>query len=465
MRIALPFAAFLLLAQFALAEISVQTFQDRVNIGDDIEIEASVVGDRAMIGFMRFEAVCQDLLLPFYLTPVELRQGFRTQVDPPSLRALSSMEGECTIKTELLDDGNRAIDSAQSKKFTVSNGLRIILLTENLTTLPGQSKKIEGLIRGAGDTSVNADIEFLFGEKRYATSTFNGKFIVILTIPATSRSGTHPIAIIATDNRQNQGSVDSQIEVIAVPSTLNIALLQESQDPGKNLEYTVTILDQAGDIIPKSSQVRIISPDSTYAFQGTSMSAVPAEFAIGQFLPPGEYTLEALHEEIKASSVFVVNEIKDIRVWRDGESIVIENVGNVKFKDEVEIPARSDEKIFTIRKKLALAPGQVERILLSKELQTGTYDIEVPIGMRLSTQTNESDIQALIADDVSVIDSRSPIKKIGSGLGSMTGAVIGADGVLTKNPWYAPIVLFSIIGLIGLYYTRGLWAFMFFGRK
>ncbi|HLD86551.1 MAG TPA: hypothetical protein VJB12_00650, partial [Candidatus Nanoarchaeia archaeon] len=230
MRIALPFAAFLLLAQFALAEISVQTFQDRVNIGDDIEIEASVVGDRAMIGFMRFEAVCQDLLLPFYLTPVELRQGFRTQVDPPSLRALSSMEGECTIKTELLDDGNRAIDSAQSKKFTVSNGLRIILLTENLTTLPGQSKKIEGLIRGAGDTSVNADIEFLFDEKSFATSTFNGKFIVILTIPATSRSGTHPIAIIATDNRQNQGSVDSQIEVIAVPSTLNIALLQESQD-------------------------------------------------------------------------------------------------------------------------------------------------------------------------------------------------------------------------------------------
>ena len=263
----------------------------------------------------------------------------------------------------------------------------------------------------------------------------------------------------------NQGSQNEEISVIAVPTHLEVALGEGQQDPGKDISYSITITDQAGDIIAKEAEASIVSADGTYLFRGTSESGASGTYTLGQFLAPGEYSFNAAYEHLFASEPFTINEVKDIRVSMEGDAIIVENMGNVPYKEEAQITAKGLEKTYVVKKKLDLEPGQVERILLSKELPGGNYDIQVPSGMKAGSQDNSTIGTSLLAQNVAVSDERSSIKKIGSGLGSMTGAVVGADGVLTQNPWYAPILLFSIIGLIGLYYTRGLWAFMFFGRR
>ena len=465
MRCAAIFAFFLLLAPLALGEITVEISQESLNFGDQIEVSASAVSGVSMSGFMRFTARCGSFSLPYYLTPVDLQAGFRSQLNAPALKALPSMEGQCAIEVDLLDEESEIVEDALSASFSVSDGLRIIILTENLSTLPGTSKKIEGIVRGAGDKTVNADIEFWYDDESYQTSTFNGKFIVILTIPSMAKSGAHAIKVAAIDEKMNQGSQNEEISVIAVPTNLEVALGEGQQDPGKDISYSITITDQAGDIIAKEAEASIVSADGTYLFRGTSESGASGTYTLGQFLAPGEYSFNAAYEHLFASEPFTINEVKDIRVSMEGDAIIVENMGNVPYKEEARITAKGQEKTYVVKKNLDLEPGQVERILLSKELPGGNYDIQVPSGMKAGSQDNSTIGTSLLAQNVAVSDERSSIKKIGSGLGSMTGAVIGADGLITRNPWYAPILLFSIIGLIGLYYTRGLWAFMFFGRR
>lgn len=465
-RALLLLAVLLFSLPFALAEITVNLPQDYFNVGDTLEVSASAVSDSSMTGFLRFTAVCGPFVLPYYLIPIEIQAGFRSQVNTPPLPILASMKGQCAIKVELLNEASESIDSALSQSFGVSDGLGIILLTENLTALPGTTKKIEGLVRGALDRSVNADIEFFLDNESYTTSTFNGKFALLLGISPVSKSGTHSIRIVATDEKQNKGSFSGEILVFAVPSRIEAGVLEDVQDPGKNISYGATVTDQAGDRIADLSEIRIKGEDGAYLFKGVLESGSVGTYILGQYLSPGEYILEAQYQNLATEDSFAVNAIKDIRVSQSGEIVYVENVGNVPYKEEAVLIIEGGKTNHMIRKKLDLKPGQVASIELGKELPSGRYNVVLPQGMNLWENGNSSILgRTLLGQDIEVHDNRSSIKKIGEGLASATGSMIGADGILTKNPWVGPIILFSIVGLIALYYTRWFWSPFVFRRR
>ena len=239
MRSAVPFILLLALLAIPLAsaEITVQLPQDYFNIGDTMEVAASAVSEQSILGFVRFTAVCGGYSLSYYLLPVELQQGFRSQVNAPPLQVLPTMKGPCAIKVDILDEQSQVIESGSSSRFDVSDGLNIILLDENLTTLPGTTKKIEGIVRGAGDKMVDANIELSFDEESYRAATFNGKFSVLLGISSVAKTGMHSLSIAADDTQKNKGSFSGSIEVVAVPSHLEIASKEAQQDPGKSITY------------------------------------------------------------------------------------------------------------------------------------------------------------------------------------------------------------------------------------
>ncbi len=456
----------LLLMPPAYAEINVLVTQDYFNIGDTVEAEASLASDQNLLGFMRFTMACDRFSLPYYLSPVEFQAGFRSQVDAPPLKILAPMKGQCAIRVELLNEESQPIEGGLSTRFSVSDGLSIILLNENLSTLPGTTKKVEGLVRGAGDKTINADIDLWFDNESYRVATFNGKFLVLLGVGSSAKTGMHSLRMVATDERQNKGSFTGEVEVIAVPSRLEVTIQEPQQDPGKNISYSVIITDQAGDRISDSVEIGLKTPEGVYLFKGTSESGALESYILGQYIPPGEYVLESRYTNLASQAIFMVNTITDIRISQQGETVVVENAGNVPFKDEITLVVESEEKNHVVRKKIELKPGQTISIGLDKELPTGTYTVLLPQGMRLAQERNESVVgRTLLAQNVEVHDGRSPLKKAGAGISSLTGAVIGADGILTQNPWYAPILLFGTLILVGMYYSRGLWAPFMFRRR
>ena len=62
--------------------------------------------------------------------------------------------------------------------------------------------------------------------------------------------------------------------------------------------------------------------------------------------------------------------------------------------------------------------------------------------------------EEVLAADVEIHDNRPVYKKIASGFASISGSLVGADGLLTKNPLIAPIVLAVILLLIIFRYGR-----------
>ena len=112
-------------------------------------------------------------------------------------------------------------------------------------------------------------------------------------------------------------------------------------------------------------------------------------------------------------------------------------------------------------KKISIGPGKFLSIDLSKEVPLGVYNILFPSN---STPVKDALQEVLdvakgtggnvLASDVMIHDNRPLYKKVGSGFSSLTGNLVGTDGILTKNPFIAPIILFGIVGLLVFKYGR-----------
>ncbi len=131
------------------------------------------------------------------------------------------------------------------------------------------------------------------------------------------------------------------------------------------------------------------------------------------------------------------------------EVVIVENIGNVEYDDETTIVLESDGKNYLINKKIKLDPGEIMNIDLSKEVPEGTYDVVLP-----DTEENESKLENII-EDVSISDNRPAYKKVGSGMGAISGAVVGASDYIASRPILASFILIVIIIVIVGYYSKG----------
>ena len=461
-------AAIFLLSVFplALGEIDITLGQDYFNIGDSIEISSSVDAETSLNAFMSFTALCGSFQLQYFTTPIDVQEGYRTQVNAPKLKVTQAMKGQCAIKAELLDENGGRIDEGISPSFSISDGLEIVLATEDLTTLPGVSKKMEGIVRGAGSKTVNADIVFTFDEEEYNIATFNGKFIALLDISPIAKTGNHPIKIIAVDEEGNKGSASGEIEVIAIPSRLEITVQPESQNPGNEMAYKATITDQAGEIISDLVGITIAQPDGAFMYKGDSMSGEAAPYVLGQYASPGEHTVSASYKNLGAQGKFTINTIKDVKISQQGEDVAVENIGNVVYAEEVSLVVEGESKNYYVKKKVDLEPGEVGIIELGKEVPYGHYNVLVPqLTAQLLSENETAQENTLLAESVEIHDERSALKKASSGLKGVTGNIIGSDGIISRNGWTAPVLLVSVIVVIGLYYTRDIWLLMLMRRR
>jgi len=458
------FLVILLLLPFAFADISIKTDQNTYNLGNSLKVSASILQANNFEGLFKMTLSCDSYNLPYFLTPVSLEANYRSAVTVPDLKITPLMLGNCTIIGDLATNDNLIAEEKESSNFEVTDQLAVLPVKAKITSLPADIVPIVGVVNEAfGSNVLNAASKIVLDNSSYDADVIDGNFNATIKIPKNIASGRHEIGIAVSDLKGNAGSALIELDITAVPTYIKTDLSGHALLPGSKLLITSSLYDQANDLINVSLYLELKLADGTTVFTKTANSNEQIEHEFSQYAPPGKYLLKSTYKSLFTEDFINISEVKDIHIKYENETVLIQNIGNINFVDELTFILESQLKKYPITKSIMVEPGKSLSIDLSKEVPLGIYNIKVPIkeamqNIAASAQEGISSLlpgnESLLANDVTIHDNRPVYKKIASGISSISGALTGAEGLLTKNPILAPLTLIIILGVIIFHYGR-----------
>ena len=466
-KIYLPFLIIFLIVPVVFADIAVQTDQPVYNLGNMIKASASVLRDKNFDGLFKLSISCGGYKLSYFLTPISLEGNARTAVNVPDLQATSQMLGNCSIIGDLTTNENLLIEEKESNWFRITNELKILPVNSRITSSPSDTIQIAAVVNEAfGNNVLKAPAKIELDNNTYSTEAVDGKFSYSIPLPRNIKSGKHLIKVTAADSRNNFGDAFFYLDITAIPSYIQTELSQNQIEPGTRAYITSSLYDQADDLINDSLGIELTSPKKNKVFTKIIQSNVKIDYEFSQFAEPGLYLLKSTYRNLVAESAINITTVRDVKIKYENESVVVENTGNIPFDDDLTFFLQNELKKYAITKKISIDPGKILSIDLSKEVPFGVYNVMLPIkeGIEsLKDKANETvqnleqandNSQKLLADGVTIHDNRPIYKKVSANVASISSNLVGADGVLTKNPLIAPVILSGIILLIIFRYGR-----------
>lgn len=465
-KIYLTFLIFILAVPVAFADIILEPDQTVYNIGNKIKVSASVLHDKNFDGLFKMTLSCGNYKLQyFYSTPIYLEANFRTAVDMKDpIKATSSMLGNCTITGDLMTNDNLIIEEKGSNNFGVTSQLEVLPVNGRITALPNDSIQIAGVINEAfGNNALKAPTKITLDNNSYAVEALDGKFNITLEIAKNIKSGKHTIGISASDSKGNSGSASVELEITAIPSYIKTELGAGQLAPGSKIQIMPSLYDQADDLINDSLGLELTSPGGTKVFKKSAQSSDKIDYEFSQYAVPGLYVLSTSYKNLHAQNSINITIVREVKVKYENETVFIENIGNIPFEDRLTFIIQNELKKYPITKNINVDPGKILNIDLSREVPLGIYNVMLPIkeGIQsLKEKINETlssllpEKEDILAADVTIHDNRPVYKKIASGLSSVSGSLVGANGLLANNPLITPIILVVILSFLVFRYGR-----------
>lgn len=469
-KIHLLLLVFVLSLPAALADITLQPNQNAYNLGNRISASASVLQDKDFEGLFRLAISCSSYKLGYFLTPASLEANFRTAIIIPELTATFQMLGNCSLTGDLMTNDNLILEEKESSAFGITDQLKVLPVRNRITALPSDLISLVGVVNEAfGNNILKASVKITLDNGTYEAEAVDGKFNLTLELPKNIKSKKHIIGISAFDSKGNSGDSFVELDVTAVPSHVQLGLSKTELSPGSNVEITASLYDQADDLINDSLSLELQAPGAKNIFKKTVRSNEKIVYEFSQYAEPGVYVLTGAYRSLMAKATITLSPMREVRIRYENESVFVENTGNIPFEDELTFILESGLKKYPLTKKISIEPGKLLSIDLSKEVPLGIYDILVgmkegikPFGMELneSLQSFKDGIslfegrESMLADNVQIQDNRPVYKKLRGSFSSVSAALVGADGYMTKNPLIAPIALVAILLLLVFRYGR-----------
>jgi len=449
---------FLFLMPFVFSTIEVELPEKySYNLGDGIVASVSIIEDQDYSGFLKAILECGKYKLQYYTTPLNLEANFRTQIQVPELPLFESMKGNCNIEAEFEDTEGDKISRAESKTFIVTDELNIST-NDIIYVLPNEKIELEGIVKkNNGENLDTGDVKISFNNKEFDTKVEFGNFKFSLALDPDLDIGNYPILIAVEDKHNNYANKVVQLNVLPVATRIENRLDSESVKPGEALKARVILYGHTGRAMNGTINVDLINTEGKKIVSKEVESLDYINYEFNRNALPGTYTIISKMDNLKEETNFEIEAVKEISMSYNDQKVIIENVGNVDYEDETTIIVENDDKKYLINKKLKLEPGETVSIDLSKEVPSGTYDVVLPQVEASEEEENitEQKESTNVIEEVEITDNRPAYKKVGSGLGSITGAVAGAGGYVASRPIAASAILIILIVLIVLYYSKG----------
>jgi len=463
---------FLLIVPIAFADIAIQTDQGIYNLGNKVKVSVSVLQANSFDGLFKMALSCGSYKLQYFLTPVSLEANFRTAVAVPEVTATSQMLGNCAVIADLATNEGLIAEEKSSNNFEVTDKLTVLPVKNTITALPEDIIQVTGVINEAfGNNVLKAAAKIRLDNLTYEIDALDGKFNLTLDIPKNIKSGKHTIEISASDSKNNLGSSSIGLDITAVPSYIKTEASSNNLLPGSKISIVSSLYDQADDLINASLDLELTHSRENKIFRKIVQSGEKIEYEFSQYAEPGLYILISSYKNLQYQNSINITTVREVRIKFENETVFVENIGNIPFEDELTFFLESEAKKYPILKKIRVNPGKILDIDLSKEVPLGIYNVLLPIKEGLGpikekiNETLQNAVESLqgknslqnenvLASGVTIRDNRPVYKKVASGISSISGTLVGADGVLAKNPVIAPAILISILGILVFRYGR-----------
>ncbi|MFH0936104.1 MAG: hypothetical protein V1815_00300 [Candidatus Woesearchaeota archaeon] len=292
-------------------------------------------------------------------------------------RLKDNVAGIYNIDIYVIEDHGNEQKFSNIASFSISNQLTINVDVDKNEIKPGEVILIKGNALNILQENVdNASVKFLIDNSILYSELKNGKFDDEIKTEKNIKSGLHNIEVIVTDSLGNSGDNNISINIIAVPTTLANYISGATFRPENNVIVRPILLDQAGDIINNDVTIEIRNKNNDLVGSKTIKSNESYSFILAQYSVPGKWTVKSFSSGLDEYSNFYVNEIMSIIANVENQTLSIKNIGNVEYDKQISVLLKNaNGKETQIKKRISLNPNEIMYIDLTKEVETGTYNI------------------------------------------------------------------------------------------
>ncbi|MBU4502704.1 MAG: hypothetical protein KKA79_08960 [Nanoarchaeota archaeon] len=294
-----------------------------------------------------------------------------------SYNVIDNKPGEYFVDVRVIDvyGNNKLFESVA--KFNIVDELYIFVEPIHKKILPGSTVQLNGEVSTIlGDGVADGTMQIILGDQIFSTEIKDGKLDYIFALPEDIDTGKHTLmfSFIEIDTG-NWGTTDKTLYIEAVASEIKIDTFQESIEPEQILDARIFVYDQAKEIIEEDVRVELIDSDGKTVFLDSVVSGDRFSIEIPQYSVPGTWKLEATYMDISLEKEVIVDEVSNVEVEMENETLYIHNTGNVLYNDYISIELDGGDFIFT--RKVSIDPADTWVIDLKKEAPSGQYDVQV----------------------------------------------------------------------------------------
>ena len=223
------------------------------------------------------------------------------------------------------------------------------------------------------EESTEVDNGMFFGK------VVDGQFSISFSLAEDTPAGDYRIDILvyekdSSGERISEGSAMANLKISQILTRIDIALSRVDLNPGDQLSFKPSLIDQAGFLITDDISIIIQDEDLSRIFEKILPSGKTVNYDIATNLTAGYYEIEASSDGIIEIKKFYVNEKAIISFEINNQTLTVTNIGNIPYKKNIQI--NLGDKSFV--KSLNLELGESKEFKL--EGDNSEYDVWVSDG-------------------------------------------------------------------------------------
>lgn len=283
-----------------------------------------------------------------------------------SVKANDNFGNELQFANYPLKIDSQIILYASLDKKEAIQGEKVSLKGELEGILPGTKAEVKIVIENASQSYT------LSTEKSFS------QLVETDSLPA----GGYKITVSVKDAYGNTGESVLNLFVSSSPQSIVTSLNQISFKPQETLEMKAYATDLSSKRLAGSINIQMISEAEGKLLDKT-ISNGSLVFVFPSSIKPSKITLRSFFtasdgKEVQKSDEIKMEEWKKIETAISGSILLIKNVGNVRFNEELGVQILGG-KTYNIDKKINLLPGESAELDLADYLPTSNYSVFVPL--------------------------------------------------------------------------------------
>src|SRR3989344_860656 len=281
--------------------------------------------------------------------------------------------GEFILDVEVKDAFGNNLFLDDVLKFSVTDSLNLNVNLDKNEYYPGELIIVSGNVNGnVGNSLGDLNVILKFSDENvYENQITEESFDFTYKLIDSIKSGPHQFLIVVEDENGNYAERLLILEVIGISKELTLVLNADSIIAGSEFSYRIDLLDQAKDLLNKDILLNFVCKN--YKKEVLVTTNKENVFKVPYYVEPGLCNLKVSDAALLSEKEINILEKKEINVSIDGEYLVFTNLGNVKYKENLNMVSDGVEKDIRV----SVDVNDTKKVSLNQYLNVGQHDIKI----------------------------------------------------------------------------------------